>query len=68
MGEKIIWNIPYSQENYKCRMWSRKSLAREGQLGYDINLQGTMRTPAENEKENTKEDALLKQTKQERVQ
>ena len=42
-------------------MWSGKFLAREGGLGYDIILRSTMKTPADNEEEKIKEDAILKQ-------
>ena len=50
-------------------MWSGKFLAREGQLGYNIFLRGTAKTPADNEEEKTKEYAIYNQaTKQEHLQ
>ena len=42
-------------------MWSGKFLEKAGLLGYNIIIRGTMKTPADNKAEKTKEYAILKQ-------
>ena len=34
MDKTIIYNIPFTVVKEKCRMWSRKFMARDGIKGY----------------------------------
>ena len=53
--------IPFNGEIEKWRTWLGKLLAMAGQLGYNVMLRGTMKTPADIVEKKTKEDAILKQ-------
>ena len=44
-------------------MWSKKLLESSRFLGYNIILRDTVKNPAENAKDNTKEDIMLKKLK-----